>query len=179
MSKLPRVAIAAGLLLLGLIIIVSTANSQPPAKEVAPEPAPPAGQTYTGVKRCASCHFKQFMTWKKTKHAKAFEDMPAKYQGNADCLACHVTGSGVASGYAGGTPDDILENLRAVTCEACHGPGSKHEEVAKKYTNVPKLDAAQEKEVRDAIWKNQPGNVCIRCHTAKGHGADHPAYDKQ
>ena len=115
MSKLPRVAIAAGLLLLCLVIVAGTANSQPPAKEVPPKPAPPAGKPTSARSAVPLCHFKQFMSWKKGKHAKAFEDLPAKYQGNADCLVCHVTGSGVASGYAGGTPDDILENLRAVT----------------------------------------------------------------
>ena len=31
---------------------------------------PPKGQTYVGFKKCSSCHFKQFMTWKLLKRRK-------------------------------------------------------------------------------------------------------------
>ena len=55
------------IVLVGLAI---EANSQPPSKEEAPEPAPPTGQTYTGSKACSACHYKQYTSWKKTKHAK-------------------------------------------------------------------------------------------------------------
>lgn len=160
-----------------LALIAGTVVSQPPETATAPEPAPPAGQTYVGVKRCSACHFKQFMSWKKSKHFSAFTDMPAKYQGEADCLKCHATGYGAAGGYAAGTDADVLQNLLGVTCEACHGPGSKHEEISKKYANKAKLDPPEEKEVRDSIWKVQPNNVCSRCHVVQSH-QDHPKYDK-
>ncbi len=183
MSKLPRGFAIGVIAIFGLVLmeVTNSSNStraQPPAVEEPPEPAPPAGQTYTGSKRCSSCHFKQYMSWKKTKHFTAFTDMAAKYQADATCLPCHVTGYAAAGGYAGGTATDVLQNLLGVTCEGCHGPGSKHEEVAKPFTNVKKLSPEQDKLVRDSIWKIQPGNICARCHVNQGH-KEHPKYDKK
>ena len=182
MLKLPSSFTVGVIGFLGLVFVGVSNNSsvtqaQPPAVEEAPEPAPPAGQTYTGSKRCSSCHFKQYATWKKTKHFTAFTDMAAKYQADQTCLPCHVTGYGAAGGYAGGTATDVLQNLLGVTCEACHGPGSKHEEIAKPFTNVKKLSPEQDKLVRDSIWKIQPGNICSRCHITQGH-KEHPKYEK-
>ena len=129
------------------------------------EPAPPEGQTYTGSKECASCHFKQFMSWKKTKHAGAFKLLPAKYRKDATCLKCHTTGFGEPSGFK-----DIESTpaLAGNSCEMCHGPGSKHSEICKGLDK--KLDAAQEKLARDSIWKMIPENICVSCHQAMAHG---------
>jgi len=160
-----------------MLFACAIAVAQPPAEEVA-EPAPPAGQTYTGSKRCSSCHFKQYMSWKKTKHFTALTNMPAKYQGDAECLKCHVTAYGIPGGYAGGSAPELLQNLLGVTCEACHGPGSKHEEVAKQFANKKTLAPDEEKAARDSIWKVIPGNICSRCHISQGH-KEHPKYDKQ
>jgi hypothetical protein len=133
--------------------------------EAEAEPAPPADQTYTGSKVCASCHFDQFMSWKKDKHSQAFTILTAKYQKDAKCLKCHTTGFGEATGYKAAADTA----LAGVTCEVCHGPGSKHEEVAKPFAQVKKLSPEQEKAVRDSIWKILPGNKCIECHTVKAH----------
>lgn len=137
------------------------------------EPAAPAGQTYIGTKECASCHFEQFMAWRQTPHAKAFEIMPAKYQADATCLACHTTGYGAATGFKSlkETP-----NLVANSCEGCHGPGSKHAEVAKTF-GQKKLTPQEEAQVRDTIYLMQPKNVCVECHLSAKHKA-HPKYDK-
>ena len=158
------------------LLAVNAVNSQPPAaKEASTEPAAPAGQTYTGAKRCSACHFKQYMSWKKTKHAKeAWESMPAKYRTSAECLPCHATGYGEATGFK---DEASTPNLVGSTCESCHGPGSKHEEACKPYLNVKKLSPEQEKIARDSIYKILPGNVCAACHTSKGH-KEHPKYDK-
>ena len=159
------------------LLCVQTVWSQPPAEPYNPTGVP-TDQTYTGAKRCSSCHFKQYMTWKKTKHAKeAWEVVSAKYQSDPECLKCHVTGLGVAGGYAAGTAPEILQNLLGTSCEACHGPGSKHEEIAKKYTTKKKLAPDEEKEVRGSIYKVLPQNVCIRCHLAPSH-REHPKYEK-
>jgi hypothetical protein len=133
----------------------------------AAEPSPPEGQTYIGTKACAACHFDQFMQWKKTKHAQAFDILTAKYQKDAKCLKCHTTGLGEPTGFKdkASTP-----NLVSVSCESCHGPGSKHEEVSKPFT-AKKLTAQQEKVVRDSIWKMLPKNVCVDCHLVQGHHA--------
>jgi hypothetical protein len=156
-------------------IMAQSSRSQPPAEPVT-EVHPPAGQTYVGTKACSACHFKEFMTWKKTKHAtEAFQKLPAKYQTDASCLICHSTGFGQPTGFK-----DIAstENLAGTTCEACHGPGSAHVATAKPFTNVKVLSPEQQAQVRGTIYKVQPGNVCMRCHTEPAH-KPHPAYDKQ
>ncbi|MGO8690965.1 MAG: cytochrome c family protein [Thermoguttaceae bacterium] len=173
-----RVAVLALMTTMALVfsvLAVRGLQSQPPPEPVTAV-SPPADQTYTGAKQCASCHFKQFMSWKKTKHAKeAFQSLPAKYQADPECVKCHATGSGAASGFkdAATTP-----NLAGTTCEACHGPGSKHEAIAKQFANKKKLDPEEEKSVRGSIYKVLPQNVCMRCHVSQTHG-EHPKYDKQ
>jgi hypothetical protein len=128
------------------------------------EPAPPEGQTYIGAKRCASCHFEPFLSWKKTKHSQAFESLTVKYQKDEKCLKCHTTGLGEPTGYKDGA-----KALAGVTCETCHGPGSKHEEVSQPFTTVKNLPPEQEKLVRDSIWRIVPRNICIECHIVQGH----------
>lgn len=159
--------------IIGLLSVVGVAYSlasveatwaQPQATNQ-PEPAPPTDQQYIGTKQCAACHFEQFMKWKATKHATSFDLLPAQYQADTNCLACHTTGFGAATGFKTAAES---ADLKGTSCEACHGPGGKHAEVAKQFANQ-KLSPEQEKEVRDSIWKVMPGNVCIRCHTVQGH----------
>jgi hypothetical protein len=180
MQKLPRwiiVGTGIGALTVLCLLVSSAVNSQPPeAKDAATEPAPPAGQTYVGVKRCSSCHFKQYISWKKTKHAKeAWESVTEKYRASAECLPCHTTGYGEATGFKDAASS---ANLAGTTCEACHGPGSKHEEVCKPYLNKKTLAPEEEKIARDSIYKILPRNICASCHVAQGH-KEHPKYDKQ
>jgi hypothetical protein len=167
MYKWMRAVIAATLVVLLAVVLISalaTARSAEP--EEVKEPAPPAGQTYTGSKRCASCHFEQFMKWKVEKHSKTFDLLPAKYQKDPKCLKCHSTGYGEPTGFK-----DIAStpSLAGNTCENCHGPGSKHEEVCKPLAKVKKLTPAQLKAAKDSIWLLLPGNVCVTCHLTKAH----------
>lgn len=131
-----------------------------------PEPPAPADQQYTGSKRCASCHFEQYMAWKKDQHSKAFDTLTAKYQKDASCLKCHTTGYGEETGYK---DQETTSSLAGVTCESCHGPGSKHEEICKPLAQVKDLSPEQEKAVRDSIWLMLPKNVCVECHQTKAH----------
>ena len=179
MSTLAFRLVAGGAILcasLGLLVLFSPIGQAPlgaaeaDAAAAAPaetEPAPPAGQEYTGTKRCASCHFEEFMAWKQTGHSKAFQLLPAQYQKDPKCVKCHVTGFGEKSGFQSlaATPD-----LAGITCESCHGPGSEHETVCKPFLNVKQLSAEQEKIARDSIWKMLPHAVCINCHTVQAHG---------
>jgi hypothetical protein len=134
---------------------------------------PPADQTYVGSKECASCHFDQFMEWRTTPHAKGFEILTAKYRADGSCLKCHSTGYGEPTGFKSlqQTP-----NLAGTTCEACHGPGSKHAEVAKSFGNQ-KLSKEDEAYVRSTIHLMLPQNVCVQCHMAQRH-KQHPPYEK-
>ena len=147
-----------------LTLITTVAIS---GRAVSEEPAPPEGQTYTGTKDCASCHFKQYMAWSKTKHAKNFDLLPGAYQTNAECLPCHSTGFGKATGFKtkAATP-----TLVGTGCEVCHGPGSKHAEIAKSF-GKEKLTEPQEQLARDSIWLMIPKNICIECHKTQAHGA--------
>lgn len=149
------------------LVAVGSAWAQPEAANAGGqmEPAPPADQQYIGAKQCAACHFDQFMKWKVTKHATSFNLLPAQYQADTTCLQCHTTGFGAATGFKTAAAS---ADLKGTTCEACHGPGSKHAEMAKQFANQ-KLSAEQEKTVRDSIWKIRPGNVCISCHVVQGH----------
>jgi hypothetical protein len=172
-----RVAVVAvlGAITLLFSLAVRSVQSQPPPVQVT-EVTPPADQTYTGAKQCGACHFKQYMAWKKTKHAKdAFDSLPEKYKADPECIKCHATGYGAATGFkdAATTP-----NLTGTSCEACHGPGSKHDAIAKQFANKKKLEPEEEKAVRGSIYKVLPQNVCIRCHVSQTHG-EHPKYDKQ
>ena len=161
MSKVTQIVLGAAIVAI-LFAVVGAAVAEPPSD-----------QTYTGSKRCASCHFKAFMSWKKTGHAKAFEDLPTKYKTDETCLKCHTTGFGTPTGYKDATTASLAGN----TCETCHGPGSAHETSAEKYAKVKELTPAQEEEVRGTIWKLVPGNVCVTCHQTKAHVA-HEKYDE-
>lgn len=134
---------------------------------------PPKGQKFIGAKQCSACHFDQFLTWRQTKHAKGFEILPEKYQADAACLKCHTTGHGVDGGFK-----DVATTpgLVGASCESCHGPGSKHGEVAKSFGDK-KLSADEKAYVASTIYKMQPKNVCVDCHLTRAH-KKHPPYDK-
>ena len=72
----------------------------------------------------------------------------------------------------------ILGEPGRTTCKACHGPGSKHEEACKPFLNKKTLSPDELKIAHGTIYKVQPRNVCIACHTIQGHKA-HPNYDQQ
>ena len=89
-----------------------------------------AAHSYVGNNKCKMCHKgeKKGMIWEKwleTKHAKSMEVLDAEKgeTTNPECLKCHTTGFGTATGYNLETPN---ENLASVGCEACHGPGSDY-----------------------------------------------------
>jgi hypothetical protein len=156
--------------IVGYVVVARTAWSQPgaaqPAAEVVQaEPAAPADQEFIGVKQCASCHFEQFMAWRSTKHATTFDLLPAKYQADSACLKCHTTGYGAPSGFQ---TAEASADLKGTSCEACHGPGSKHAEIAKQFANQT-LTAEQQSAIRDSVWKVLPTNACIGCHMVQGH----------
>jgi len=111
---------------------------------------------YMGVEECWTCHEEpykgnQYMKWKESKHAKAYETLAlddshkiAKEMGIEDpqksekCLKCHVTAFRVSADEQG----DLFKKRDGVQCESCHGPGQKH-------VNA-RLDAeAREKEKRE------------------------------
>jgi hypothetical protein len=156
-----------------LLALLFSALSRQTSVAQQPLEKPPEGQTYVGTKECAACHFEQFMAWRNTPHAKAYDILPEKYRTDASCLKCHTTGHGTPTGFKSlkETP-----NLVGNSCENCHGPGSEHSKVAKSF-GQQKLNEQQQKYVRSTIYLMQPKNVCAECHLASKHQA-HPKYDK-
>lgn len=107
------------------------------------KPAEAAKATYIGHNACDVCHTDIHKSWSKKAHPGAFALLVARKQDkNPECLKCHTTGYG-KGGFvdAEKTPD-----LKGVTCEACHGPGSEHNGDKEKIVRVP------------------PATVCTDCH---------------
>ena len=125
---------------------------------------PPADQDYVGVHECAECHENAFESWKETGHAHAFDVLTEKYERDPKCLKCHTTGFGTPTGYK----DESTPDLKGITCETCHGPGSKHVEICESFGDK-KLTEEEEELAKHSIWEMLPKNVCIKCHTRMAH----------
>ena len=127
---------------------------------------PTAGATYIGAKACKKCHFKQHKTWKKMKHAKAWESLPAKFQNMTEkdpegrlCISCHVTGFGEKD-RGGFDTIEASQHLLGVQCESCHGPGSKHKEAGQKV----KDDKRKKFNADEPTFMNNQPTTCYGCH---------------
>ena len=172
--RLVGTAVSTAMVVLAIAMAATLGSAQPPPAQRATSSTVPEGQTYIGSKQCAACHFDQFLLWRKTKHAQAFEILPARYKADSSCLQCHTTGHGQPSGYKNAS----TASLAGTTCEACHGPGSKHAEVTKQFAKKKKLSAEEDKIARGSIHLILPTNICASCHADKGH-KPHPKYEKQ
>jgi len=84
----------------------------------------PSRPDYLGSEACAGCHAAEMATWKKTRHAHAWEPMvESRNVNNPLCLHCHSVGFMKPNGYV--LASDVRA-LQGVGCESCHGPGSEH-----------------------------------------------------
>lgn len=143
---------------------------------------------YVGTKNCKMCHSSKksgeaYKIWAKSSHATAYETLAseeskaiAKKMGIEDpqksdqCLSCHVTGHGKEAamyekGYA-------ME--QGVTCEACHGPGSKYNPM-----KIMKQISAGEVKGADYGLADPNEANCVSCHNEKSptfKGFDFKAY---
>ena len=115
-------------------------------------PDPEGGGTFAGPDGCRQCHPAQHENWAGTKHAKAFDSLTKTGdQYDPECLPCHVTGYGFASGYK-----NDRKRLRDVTCEDCHGRGAGHV-AARKSGDAAKVSA-------DTMKRAVPEEICLPCH---------------
>jgi len=89
---------------------------------VTQENDPPDAGHYIGPANCKGCHEEQYTNWSATAHARAYADLvKTGDQYDPECLPCHTTGYGYASGFS------VVNNkFPDVTCESCHGRGSLH-----------------------------------------------------
>jgi hypothetical protein len=130
-----------------------------------------AGSEYVSNRKCRVCHADEYKSWLLTPHAKSLEVLrtgdPKKIEEMAEragvkltgpawenetCLGCHTTGFKLTGGYPAA---DSLKNaaLSYVTCEACHGPGSKH--------------VMADKAVKKTMINGHPTEaMCRQCHTS-------------
>jgi cytochrome c peroxidase len=134
---------------------------------------------YIGVKKCKMCHRsrkigEQYQKWEATEHAKAYEELAsdeskkiAKEKGienpqeAPECLECHTTGYKKPA-------EKSLTAEEGVSCEACHGPGSKY------WTRKVMKDLATGKVKPQEVGFISPTkDVCIACHNEKS-----PTYKK-
>jgi len=132
--------------------------------------APVSGATYVGTEVCGDCHTQAYDVWESTPHAHAYESLIHGREGVTDpisrvydpeCLACHVVGwhpqkvVPFKSGFVSATKTPLL---LGVQCENCHGPGSRHVELAED-DNVE----ASRKDVR-VTQQTAKTTLCYSCH---------------
>ena len=108
------------------------------------------GVFYVPGDTCKKCHRKIYIAYSKQPHAKALEALKCTNQENdPHCLPCHTTGYGKPGGFLN---EDSTKHLAGVTCQACHGPGSKHVELG--------LNAKE----RVKALVEKPDQACTKCH---------------
>ena len=116
----------------------------------------PDGLRYVGAKSCADCHeddsekcadHLHSRAWQTLIDAEREENWPVTFY--PECISCHVVGYGFKSGFV--SPEKT-PGLLNVTCENCHGPGSKH------------VDSGADEQVPIP----RPGvKDCITCHNSE------------
>ncbi len=121
---------------------------------------PPAGDTYVGAAKCAECHQLYEESWKKTRHASAFESLQQAGKSNdPECIVCHTVGFGEKGGFYS---IDTTPELANVQCEECHGLDREHIE---DYSRP---------------MKRVTVDVCLKCHTRDNSpDFDYPVYLKK
>jgi hypothetical protein len=158
------IAVLACAVLAGALVNARTSIVHAVPAQSKKKATPPVDQDYVGVHECAECHEKAFESWQKTGHAHAFKVLTAKYEKDPKCLKCHTTGYGTPTGYK----DESTPDLKGITCESCHGPGSKHVEICESFGDK-ELTEAEEDRAKHSIWEMLPKNVCVKCHTRMAH----------
>ena len=113
---------------------------------------------YVGSKKCKMCHNKdakgaQYKQWVESKHAKAMESLNAEEAKDPTCLKCHST--------HGSVDPDLVLTLKVeegVSCESCHGPGSK-------YYPSGIMKSREKAMAKGLILPTK--EVCVECHNEK------------
>ncbi|MBN2615585.1 MAG: hypothetical protein JXR71_07800 [Bacteroidales bacterium] len=85
---------------------------------------------YIGAMKCKMCHNSpakgnQYKIWKDSKHAHAMEALKGADATNPKCTKCHSTAASVSENLWAG-----ITVKEGVSCESCHGPGSKYKSMS-------------------------------------------------
>lgn len=99
---------------------MNVARVDPTACAVASDDAP----RFVGNAPCEACHAEAFPSWRRSKHALAWETLTdAGKHYDLTCVGCHSVGFRTPGGYCSlGEVEPFVD----VGCESCHGPGSAH-----------------------------------------------------
>jgi hypothetical protein len=141
----------------------------------------PSGARFVGAKTCGTCHKKAYQKWSTTKHAHAYESLSRGRKGqeanwvsrihDPECLACHVTGwepQKVLRYKSGFLNMETTPLLAGQQCENCHGPGSRHVELEKRWKtdrkNADEQALLSERKAQHRSIETAEKNVCSRCH---------------
>lgn len=104
---------------------------------------------YISADTCKTCHEQEYLQWSATRHAFAYQTLLKKERYfDPNCVACHTTGFGYATGFQIGDQDSTL---KGVQCETCHGPGKQH-------AGNPK---------KSNIRSGKDTSLCLQCHDAE------------
>lgn len=128
---------------------------------------------YVGSKKCKMCHNKpakgaQFKQWSGSVHAKAMESLSATEAKDPACIKCHSTYGSVDKGLI-----LTLKITEGVSCESCHGPGSK-------YFPNSIMKNREKSKVKGLILPTE--EVCKKCHNEESpnfKGFDFAEYSKK
>ncbi len=142
-DKIPSDATMA-LLLKEHKIAIEEATKRRAAANRPPKPGTPRyTEDCLGVSAtCSRCHQEQYDQWKDTAHARAYKALETGHQStNPECLRCHSTC------YTDMPLDGsvtVLQDLRNVQCETCHGKATDH--------------------ARDGSYGEVTAATCATCH---------------
>lgn len=128
---------------------------------------------YVGSKKCKMCHNKptkgaQYKQWQASKHANAMKSLSATEAKDPTCIKCHSTYGSVDKGLI-----LTLKPTEGVSCESCHGAGSKY------FPNAVMKNRAKS-EAKGLILPTE--EVCKKCHNAESphfKGFDFAEYSKK
>ncbi len=85
---------------------------------------------FASVKVCGTCHLAIAESWRKTRHAHAYESLSSRGQHlDRECIGCHTAGWRHPGGFSDPRAVGILKNVQ---CESCHGPGKEHAKTGNK-----------------------------------------------
>ncbi|ASV75664.1 putative cytochrome c-554 [Thermogutta terrifontis] len=125
---------------------------------------------YVGSEKCANCHEKSYLIWKKSGHAKAWDtlknlDPPRTF--DPECISCHVTGWHPTRYFpyiSGFLSERETPQLIDVGCESCHGPGGEHVAAEMGSDIERQRRAAQAMIVTKEEAENSEVHNCRNCH---------------
>ena len=141
----------------------------------APQPeAAAVSAKFVGAASCKKCHTEQHATWADSGHSHAWEILPETYRDPSEvdesgraCVACHTTGF-KHEARGGFVNERLSPKLTGVQCEACHGPGSEHQDAA--------MELVMKK--RDAFGEGEPTFITLTPTNCTGCHNPHVSYEK-